>query len=99
MDLTGYRHTIDTFAVRHTLKIHGDARREMKRGQIAVSPEDFECIPDILAAPDSVTGTGKSRIGAETITYRKTIGDMTVFYVEEVRTGRRELAMKTMFKR
>jgi phage-Barnase-EndoU-ColicinE5/D-RelE like nuclease3 len=55
-------------------------------------------IPDILAAPDSVTGTGKSRIGAETITYQKEIGE-TLFYVEEIRTGRRELAMKTMFKR
>ena len=98
LDLTGYRHTIDNYAVKHTLKQHGNPAKEAPRGQVAVTREDFDLIPEILSNPDHIEATGKSKIGAETITYSKAFGD-TVFYVEEVRTGARELAMKTMFKR
>jgi hypothetical protein len=45
-----------------------------------------------------VRGGGKTNLGRETIVYEKQIGDV-LYSVEEVRTGRRELAMQTMYKR
>jgi hypothetical protein len=63
-----------------------------------VTPQDFELIPDILAAPDTVAASGKTRQGLDAIIYQKQM-DGTVYYVEEARTGQHELATMTMYKR
>ena len=67
-------------------------------GQVPIGIDDFEKIPEILGNPDKITGIGKNSDGLETIEYQKRFNG-TVIYVQEVRTGRRELATKTMYKR
>jgi hypothetical protein len=96
--LVGYHHTIDNYAVRHMLKEHGNVAREAARGQIALTPEDIARIPEIISSPDSVEAAPNSRQGKQGIRYIKSL-DGTVYYVEEIRTGRKQLAAATMYKR
>lgn len=95
----GYSHVIDGFAVRHTLKTHGDARGEAARGQLPVTEADFQYIPEVVRQYDTVFNAGKNGVGRDVIRYEKNIGDDTVFVVEEVRSKRNQLAFQTMWKR
>lgn len=97
IDLTGYIHVIDRFAVGHTLKVHGDEKEESLRGQIAVTPADFKKIPRILKS-DNIIYQGKNSKGLDCILYEAVIGSI-FYYVVEVRTKRKHLAMATMYKR
>jgi hypothetical protein len=45
---------LSAFSIRHVLNGHGDATKEAALGQIAVTDEDFEFIPEILSNPDSI---------------------------------------------
>ena len=97
IDLRNYTRVIDSFSIRHVLKKHGDAVEEKKRGQIAVTPEDFQKIKDILIKPDIILNIGKAKRGGTTlIEYRKRI-IIEYIYVEEKRG--KEIAMKTMYKK
>jgi hypothetical protein len=93
-----YTHVVDKSGINHALKTHGTAEREEPRGQEPVTAEDILRIPEILASPDSVEPAGKSRIGLPLIRYSKRFNGDT-YYVEEVRGGRKELALQTMYKR
>ncbi|MFV0437502.1 MAG: hypothetical protein ACK5PS_08950 [Desulfopila sp.] len=97
LDLEGYKHTVDSFGIRHSYKGHGDAAQEKKRGQLPVSANDFQRIPDIVTNYDSVEHTGKDAAGNDLILYRKDYNGET-YYVEEVRKKRNELVSKTMWK-
>ncbi len=98
-NLDGYSHTVDTYAIRHALMQHGDPAREAARGNVALTPADIAAIPDVLRSPDRIEPVMQTnKRGHDLIRYVKSIGD-TVYYVEEVRTGRRELAMQTMYKK
>ena len=53
-NLVGYTRALDNYGVRHTMKQHRDPGRELKRGQLAVTLEDFALIPLITGEPDYV---------------------------------------------
>ena len=92
-----YRHTIDNNAITHTLNQHGSESEE-KRGQIPVTEADFERIPEVVENYDDIkVETGKR--GLENIVYSKIYPDGTTIYVEEVRSGKKELAAVTMWKK
>src|SRR5699024_306071 len=95
-DIRGYRHTIDEGAVRHVLFQHG-SERESERGPSPVTAEDFERIPDILERGE-VESVSTDKKGLHSIVTRARVDDGYV-YVEEVRTGRKALALRTMWKR
>lgn len=95
--LSGYRRVIDNFAVRHVFKNHGDEKKETQRGQIAVSPDDFNLISLILIQYDSFS-IEKNRIGNFIFRYTLNTDKFRLVYAEEVRTGRRELAVQTLYK-
>jgi hypothetical protein len=98
-DVSGWRHTIDADAVRHILKQHGETARETGRGQLPLTAADFDRVPDVLADPDAILPSeGRTRRGLPVVVYRKAFDDGTVIYIEEVRTRRRELAAKSMWK-
>jgi hypothetical protein len=97
LDVTGYQHLADAHAARHVNKHHGTAATETPRGQVPVTAEDWGMIPDILAAPDSIS-TSKKAGGLPAIVYAKRVNGH-VIYVEEVRAGRRALAATTMYKK
>ncbi len=61
--------------------------------------EDYLLIPTIVKNPDTVTLGEKSNISTDLIKYEKEINGICYFYVEEVRTKRKSLAMKMLYKR
>lgn len=97
VDVAGYKRTLDSSAVKHILKEHGDAEKEAPRGQVAITKEDFASLADTLRNADAVEPGKKTAQGLETIRYYKD-GDGTTYIVEEVRTGRGKLVPKTMRK-
>jgi len=96
-DLTDYLHVIDNSHIYHTLKKHGNQKIEEKRGQVAVVPVDFTLITYITQNADIIS-KGINDKGLETIKYEKKIID-TYFVVEEIRSGRKKLALNTMYKK
>jgi hypothetical protein len=97
LDVKGYKHTVDSFGIRHAFTNHGDAKAEALRGQDAVTAADIAKIPEIVATPDNVENGGKSANGNDLIRYSKRLNG-NVYYVEEVRDGRMELVAITMWK-
>jgi hypothetical protein len=96
-DFTGYKRIIDNYGIKHTLKEHGKESTEKPRGQIAVTKEDFELIPEIVKT-ENVIFSGKNKHGKNCILYEAEFNNV-FFYVEEIRTGKKELALNTMYKR
>jgi phage-Barnase-EndoU-ColicinE5/D-RelE like nuclease3 len=97
LDVSGFRHTVDTYAAQHSFTRHGSAASEVPRGQFPLTADDWASIPDVLATPDLVRYLGRTSVGRESIGYWKRV-DGHILYVEEVRTGRRTLAAVSMRK-
>lgn len=97
LDVSGYQHTLDEASVNHILNEHGDARREAAQGQIAIKADDFEKLPWVVET-GSVKSGGLTKQGLETIEYSKEV-DGELIVIEEVRTGRKKLVPKTMYKK
>ena len=96
--LDGYHRVIDGSAVRHTLNKHGNPKLEGRRGQVAITGEDFETIPQILAAPEFwILGT-KNKIGREQIVSVMKMPDGIFIYIEEIRRKNKELATASIWK-
>jgi hypothetical protein len=98
LDIDGFQHALDTSAVRHVRKNHGSEKIEAKRGQVAVTDDDLRRLPELLANPDKVVFGAKTKIGRDAIGYIKTMPDGSTLYLEEVRTGRNQLAAVSMRK-
>ena len=92
-----YQHVVDNSAIRHAYAQHA-SESETLRGQVAITKEDIEAIPQILENYDDLF-THKNRRGQDVVVYSKIYKDGTTMYVEEVRVGRKELAMDTIYKR
>jgi hypothetical protein len=95
--LIGFKRIIDKFGINHTLKNHGNVEIEKRRGQIAITEKDFELVPEIVKS-QNIIHVSKNKIGNDIILYEAIIKE-TFYYVEEVRKGRKELCMTTMYKR
>ena len=97
IDLTGYKHVIETSGVRHSESRHGKESAD----RTPLSIEDYLMIPYIIKHRDMVTISNHrtKKHGLKTIIYRKTIGKQYV-YVEEIRNGRnKSLAFVSLYKR
>jgi len=99
LDLTGHIHTADNYAVRHTMKSHGDAPIEIGRGQIAVTLADFDMIGQIVSSPDDVFADGKNKIGRDVVVFVKVIDGTGYRYVGEIRKKGKRVAMDSMRKK
>lgn len=97
LDVAGYTHSLDESAARHMLKEHGDPGRQAALGQLPLTEDDLTRLPGIVHNFDSVSRGNKLR-GLDTVIFSKIFPDGTHYFVEEVRTGRRKLAAKTMWK-
>ena len=98
IDVSEYNHTLDKSGINHARKNHSNEEVEAKRGQVALSEDDFKLIPYIIKTPDTLEYSGKNNKGLETIKYFKELNGVVVI-VEEVRTGKKELAFNTMYKK
>ena len=97
LEVDGYNHVLDNSAIRHTLKQHG-SEDEVKRGQIPITEEDFDRLPDVVENYDDVRVENGKRDNIDNIIYSKSYPDGTTIYVEEKRDKRKELAAVTMWK-
>ncbi len=97
-DLSDYNHELDVSGTRHTIKQHGNVKKEESRGQIPITDADFERIPDIIYDYDNVEFGEEDSKGTPLIKYHKKFDDGTSIYVEEIRTKHKKLTIKTMYK-
>ena len=94
LEVNGYTRVLDAAAIRHILAEHGE---ETRTGQLPITEEDFQNLADVTASPDKIEAAGKTGQGLDTIRTQKRINGH-VIVVEEVRTKRRRLVPKTMYK-
>ena len=97
LEVEGYNRIIDVYGVKHTFRQHGNPQTEEKRGQIAITKEDFLLIPQIIES-ENIIWVGKNKLGKDCLLYEAIIEDV-FYYVEEIRVGRKELALNTLYKR
>jgi leucyl-tRNA synthetase len=97
-DVDGFRHSLDVFAVRHIFNEHGNPFSEKARGNVAVTREDLQSLPQILAEPDEVEFASKTPRGFKRLIIRKRINGY-FFVVEEVRGKNHQLQIVTCYKR
>lgn len=91
-----YSCIVDVSGIRHAIGEHGSPKKEAARGQVAVTIDDFLAVPKVIMQPDSVIYEGLNKQGNHAFLFQKVIGNNLVC-VEEVRTGRKEIALKTMY--
>lgn len=96
-DLTGYRRVLDSFAVRHIFKNHGNDKTEALRGQIGVVEADFLLIERVVGAFE-VFSIDINQIGNVMFQYKFELDAFRLVYAEEIRAKRKELATLTLYK-
>lgn len=94
-------HSFESSAYGHNQKHHGNSENEARRGQIAITEDDYARIPEILDSYDRVSkSTNKTKgVGNEVIIYEKEFDDGYIYYLEEKRDRRKSLAFHTMYKK
>lgn len=95
IDLKDYNISIDAYGIKHVLQGHGDKRRENSRGQQAVTEKDFGILFQMINQPDIVFFDGRDRFGRDCFQFQVQ-KDHKYVVIMEVRTGRKQLALKTM---
>ena len=98
-NIEGYSHLLDVSGVRHAFLKHGVSGLKVARGQEAITDKDIFKIPEIIDSFDTIDFPGKNKIGRDLIRYSKRFKDGTTYYVEEIRTGKKKLAIQTLYKR
>ena len=96
LNLEGFNHVADIFGARHVIENHGNAKVEALLGQVPMTADDFSRVPEITR-PENIVAQ-ETRNGMTTFTYQKDL-DGKQFVVEEVRNKRRQLTLKTAYKR
>jgi hypothetical protein len=96
VDLTGFKHVIETSGVQHAEKRHGKSSNDRQ----PLSIEDYLLVPYIIKSRDNLTiSPQKDNSHKNTVLeYTKQIGD-TYYYVEEIRKKNKSLAFKSLRKR
>ena len=100
MDLTGFDFALDAFAVKHVLDHHGNDKAERKRGQRAVTADDYTLLPTLLNQGGDWEDAGLAkRTGRPLVKRRLNQNGETIEAVFEVRNKRKMLALETFFIR
>ncbi|MDR2390739.1 MAG: hypothetical protein LBE84_03540, partial [Planctomycetota bacterium] len=97
IDITGYTFVIDSSGIKHALDKHG-VGKETEGDQQPITRDDFILIPEVLAHPEQIESAGKNDMGNDLIRFSKNFNGM-LYVVEERRTGRRKLALQTIYKK
>ncbi len=97
-DLSDYVHNIDVSGLRHAFKHHGKNNEKINT-QIPINNDDVKQIPQMLYNYDSVTFGTKDSKGTDIIKYQKQVSSYELVYLEEIRTGKKTLTIKSMYKK
>lgn len=98
IDVTNRTHVLADNDIRHMLNEHGDPEIEAKRGQIAITENDIQKIPDIINSYDDIVKGNPNKNG-DTIRYIKSFEDGTTYLVEVIPETSKTLNIKTMWKK
>ena len=98
LNLRGMFHVLDSHAAKHAFNQHGLEVTETLRGQLPLTTEDFERLPEVVESPDFLESLGQTHQGLAVIGFAKRFNGVLVV-VEEVRAGRNLLAVATMYKK
>lgn len=97
-DVTSTDYILTNDGVKHILDEHGNAETELKHGNVPLSDEILESLPDVLANPDDIqlghTETRGERTG---IVFIKNLPDGTVVYIQFDNSGRGTIEGKTLY--
>lgn len=104
VDVSGRKHMLSDYDIRHMIKQHGNSEIEKTKGQIAITLEDIEKIPDIINNYDNLTKGSPNRNVftkqmQDSIRYSKQYGNNTLYVVEVVPDESGVLNVKTMWKK
>lgn len=91
---------IEVSSIIHSVRRHGNTEIEVINKQIAINFDDINLIPDIVNYFDSVKLGGISKqTNLQTIKFNKKINDVIYSCICEIRTGRKKLGFKTLYKK
>lgn len=93
----GFTHTVNVREIQHAYHRHG-GESEYLRGQIPITAEDISKIPEIVRGENTNISGGKTNRGKDAIVYESQQPDGNTIYIEEVHTGKQQLAFKSMWK-
>ena len=93
IDLTGYKHVIETTGIQHSEKRHGSKSED----RMPLSLQDYLLVPYIIKERDKVEMSPHRDVMHHNriLIYTKRIGD-TYYYVEEIRMKNKSLAFKSL---
>ena len=100
VDLNNCIRIIDNYMIRHTIKKHGNTYVEEKRGQVAITPNDFLLIPEIIHNADKIEHIGKNNLKQDLIRYTKK-NDYLYVVIEAIRISNKgtKMVFTTMYKK
>lgn len=97
--VTGFAVVLENGTARHTLRRHGDAATEARRGQLAVTSDDLALMPQLLCEFDAVEPVDPTKQGTPQARFHKRLGTVEYEVFAEVRRTAKQIAFKTMLKR
>lgn len=97
IDAAGFDFAIGRDAPLHIRARHGDTATESLRGQRGVTADDYANLPTIVNAPDAIEAAGQSGVGRPVVRFIKEIGGEKFVAAFEVRTGRKMLALQSLW--
>ncbi|TVP80457.1 MAG: hypothetical protein EA353_03810 [Puniceicoccaceae bacterium] len=99
-DLSRYRHSVDSSALDHVRKEHGNPVTEAARGQLAITRADFDKLPEITRNISEVRDAGIDQtLKLQRIASISPSADGTYYMIEEVRSPKKgHLSLVTLMK-
>ncbi len=97
-NLKNYLYMLDTTGIKHIFRKHGNKKIEQARGQIAVNEDDILKIIDIINDYETISYGGKTKMQLNALKYEKCISGIKYICIFEIRTGRKKLVLKTLYK-
>lgn len=97
INITSYNISLQTNAVKHIFKNHGDSKYESNRGQVAITYDDFPFIPLIVSEHDKVSKIGTVENNNQALLFEKQLGD-NYYLVSYISNKNHNLEIKTMYK-
>lgn len=95
-DLSGFKRMVDSYSIKHIFKNHGNSKTEATRGQIAVTKNDIENLPTLLAETDKSKLDGLNRLGREVIKHEKKETHKHII-IEEIRPKNKVISLDSMW--
>ena len=97
-DVTSENYIITSDGVKHVYDQHGDAGKETARGNIPLTDDIIEKLPEVLANPDSIDlGHQESRGDRSGIVFQKAFPNGTIVYIQFDNSGRGTIEGKTIY--